>query len=145
MLTFRRVENPHAGNLNYWRVKVPTRLREMEAYDSRNYKGPAVAPPDTAPYRLEETTHETGLPPILWIEELDKFRATENRLNMLYSLIDTVYEAGGTIITTTNACPDELEAHLGVPLYRRLTGINDADGNFISVNGWVLPLRKEKK
>ena len=63
---------------------------------------------------------------------------------MLYSLIDTVYEAGGTIITTTNACPDELEAHLGVPLYRRLTGINDADGNFISVNGWVLPLRKEK-
>jgi hypothetical protein len=146
MLTFRRVENPRATNLNYWRVKVPTWLREMEAYDSRSYKGPSVAPPDTAPHRLEETTQETGLPPILWIEELDKFKATANRLNMLYSLIDTVYEAGGTIVTTTNSRPAELEEHLGVPLYRRLTGVNDADdGKFVSVNGWVLPSREEKK
>jgi hypothetical protein len=146
MLTFRCLQNHGTDNLNCWRVKVPTWLREMEAYDSRSYKGPAVATPDTAPHRLEETTEETGLAPILWLEELDKFKRTDNRLNMIYSLVDTVYEAGGTIITTTNSRPAELEEHLGVPLYRRLTGVNDADdGKFISVNGWLLPSREEKK
>jgi hypothetical protein len=145
MLTFRIVDGARCGSfssshrsgephppcaeLGFWRVKAPKWLRDMEAYETRDFHAD-VHETDLTPHLIESMA-TPELPPILWLEELDKFNPTANRMRNLYTLIDAVYEARGTIISTTNMTLPKLREHLGDPVYRRLTGNNDDPEHFL--------------
>ena len=102
----------------------------MEAYEFRDF-GSEIIAPDVTTSMVERATSKTGVPPILWLEELDKFVPTENRLRNLYTLIDMVYECNGTIVSTANKSLPALRKLLGGPIYRRLTGENDDPEGYV--------------
>ncbi len=111
-------------DLGFFRVKVPDWLDELHAYDTRDFEAwPPINPPSVTT-KLIQQTHER-FPPILWIEEIDKYAHTTTRRNSLYRLVDAVYERGGTLIVTSNMNLEELREHLGDAIYRRITGCND--------------------
>jgi hypothetical protein len=89
-----------------------------------------VKPPDVSVEDIEDSCEETGLRPIVWLEELDKFSATKNRLDLLNSLVDGVYEKKGLVIVTTNLTRPELLDHLGEATYRRIAGTIDDPQDF---------------
>lgn len=140
MLTTRLVGyGLQKADLNYYRLKVPQWLSSMEAWETRDFGDKAVAPPKLTPSVIEDETDRTGVPPILWLEELDKFNPTQPRLRNLYTLVDAVYEASGTIISTANDKLPELRKRLTDPIYRRLSGIYDPPGQYLVFDMWTGP------
>ncbi|MDE1155711.1 MAG: hypothetical protein PW735_08265 [Acidobacteriaceae bacterium] len=145
MLSLRVMEHrAEVRNLNYHRLKVPAWLREMEAWESRDFGDDTVSPPSLLPRDITSEMERTGFTPILWLEELDKFVATKTRVRHLFTLIDAVYEAQGTIIATANDKRQELRALVGDPIWRRLTGENDDPEKFWLLDLWAEPKTKKK-
>jgi hypothetical protein len=112
-------------DLNFWRIKVPRWVRAQEAWEQRDFGDTSTTEPTDSIESIEIATRDTGLEPIVVIEEMDKFQPTKNRLRNLYCLVDYVYESNGTIITTSNLHLTELKELVGEPIYRRLSGEND--------------------
>jgi hypothetical protein len=63
-------------------------------------------------------------PPVLFLEELDKFNASETTNKSLFGLLNAVRAEGGAVISTTNLTPVQLKKLLGAPLYRRVIESN---------------------
>ena len=122
--------------VNYWRVKAPHWIRATEAFEHKDFGDRSVAKPAVTTDKIEQATAETGWPPILWLEELDKVQPTKNRLRTLYLLVDSVYEAGGIIVSTSNATCEGLEKLLGEAIYRRLSGKNDDPEGYLVMDGY---------
>jgi hypothetical protein len=59
-------------------------------------------------------------PPILFLEELDKFKASEYKLDALFTVMNAVFEAGGMIVATSNLSEQELKDRFPDWFYRRL-------------------------
>lgn len=131
-------EEDSFGWLNYWRVEVPRWVREQEAWENRDFEDRTMLEPSPMPKHIEEATSSSRVRPILLLEEIDKFSVTKNRLRNLYNLVATVYKLQGTIITTTNLPLRELEQLVGEPIYRRLSGTNDAIEDFQVWDLWKL-------
>lgn len=83
---------------------------KLQPNEDSIYFGPVPCPPE--------------FPPVLVIEELDKFRPTEFKLNALFTLMNAVAEAGGMIISTSNLPTEEFRAKYPDWFYRRLTESN---------------------
>ena len=64
--------------------------------------------------------------PVLWLEEIDRFRVTDAKASLLFALIDAVYEARGCIILTANATKSKRESLLDPAIFRRIMGANDS-------------------
>jgi len=140
MITFRATTS--FRSLNCWRVKVPRWLRDMEAYETRDF-GTTVKEPDITPDAIEHESKRSRLWPIVWLEELDKFNPTKNRLRNLLNLVDSIYEQGGLIISTVNETLPELRTLLGDSIYRRLTGENDDPEGYMVWDFWKLAKAKK--
>jgi DNA replication protein DnaC len=80
-----------------WRVSFDGLIAQ---YQSRidDKDGPE---PDVTPKRIKEEKAK-GMRPVLCLEELDKIKLTQHRANKLFDLIDTLYNASGQLIVTTN-------------------------------------------
>ncbi len=61
------------------------------------------------------------------LEELDKFKPTETRINYLFRLVNAIYEQSGTIVAACNDTPDQLRTRLGDAIYRRIAGTTEED------------------
>lgn len=145
MLTLRLVDGCPPYRLNFWFIKVPDWLRDMEAWERRDFDDYTVEPPSIQPGDIKKLTRESEQPPILWIEELDKFNPTPTRLGFLFRLVESVYSSGGTIIATSNCTETELRKRLGepeYPIYRRISGENDNPEKFWVLDLWPKPKRK---
>jgi hypothetical protein len=127
-----------ASQLNYWRLKVPKWIQDTESFKNRDFGDQSVPEPELTPHAIETATSRTGLPPIVWMEKLDKIGPTAPRLRYLYSLVDAVYESSGIIISTSNMKAAELKKHLEEPIYRRLSGENDPDGEYLVWDFWKM-------
>jgi hypothetical protein len=135
---------PLLTRLNLWRVKTSAWTRDMEAWETKDFGNLELKEPTVTAHAIEEATRGFRFSPLLWLEEPDKFKPTENRLRFLYSLIDVVYELDGTIVSTSNETGAELERRLGGPIYRRLSGINDDPKNYLTWDFFSL-MRKGAK
>lgn len=113
-----------------WRIKVPDWLVEVHDYDTRDFGGPPCSVPSVTVESIRTRCKASEIPPVLWLEEVDKFSPTRARLNYLYRLIDAVYELRGTIVAAANLSLSELQEHLGDAIYRRIAGTNDDDGAY---------------
>jgi hypothetical protein len=116
---------PAFPRLNYWRIKAPRWIRNQEVWEQRDFGDKTIKEPEDSVPQMERAATKSKWPPIVWLEELDKFQATKNRLRNLYCLVDFVYEKSGTIITTSNLPLNELRELIGEPIYRRISGDND--------------------
>ena len=73
-------------DLGIYRIRASDYLDAITEYEFRDWKDTSVAKPTLTPRILSERCRESGLRPILWLEELDKFSRTERRINYLNSL-----------------------------------------------------------
>lgn len=123
-------------DLCVWRIRVPEWIEALEKHKYHDF-GDDQRPPEpevtVAAIRkaMKEYGEKMGWQPILWIEELDKIKATDTRLSWLFNLIDVIYEDKGLLITTTNLTIVELKSMLGGPRLRRLTGTRDKDAHYL--------------
>jgi hypothetical protein len=124
-------EVPLLTRLNLWRAKVSAWTRDMEAWENKDFGNLELEEPTVNAHAIEKATRDFGFSPILCMDEWDKFKPTDNRLRMLYSLVDVVYELNGTIVSTSNETGAALEKRLGEPIYRRLAGKNDDPKNYL--------------
>jgi hypothetical protein len=129
----RRMDGGGAeSTLCAWSITVPEWLAETERYKYRDFDSDEqIEAPDVTAEAIRREADETGLRPILWIEEIDKVRMTEPRRILLFELINSVYKLDGLIVCTANVTLDELRSHLDTrqyPITRRIAGANDAGG-----------------
>jgi len=118
----------HKGyDLLLYRVEVPDWLAETHAWDTRDFDGEWMPP---KPEINTGDIKRAGGSPVLWLEELDKFKPTETRLNYLYRLVNAVYEMEGLIIVTCNDTEAQLRERLGPAISRRIFGDNDDPSYF---------------
>jgi DNA replication protein DnaC len=59
-------------------------------------------------------------PPVLILEEIDKFNGTDSKCRALESLLNTVFELRGMIVSTSNLSKAEIKERFPDWLYRRL-------------------------
>ena len=105
-----------------YRVEVPEWLAETAAWDTRDFEENWLPPePEISAGDIERK----GGFPVLWLEELDKFKPTETRLNYIHRLVNAVYEMKGLIIVTCNDTEAQLRERLGPSISRRIFGDND--------------------
>jgi hypothetical protein len=118
---------------------VPTWLADRERWLSRDYADKTAEEPRITEHSIGEACTETGFSPILWLEELDKISPTLSRRNLLFGLIDLIYDFEGTIVATTNMDPERLRKHIDTddhPIIRRITGKNDKSDRFMVWDLW---------
>jgi hypothetical protein len=128
LLVRRRTRSAGMNTVLY--LKVPDWLVEMHRYDTRDFDAPSCPEPAVTVESIRTRCKAAGLAPVIWLEELDKYTPTRVRTNYLYRLIDGVYEMGGSILASANLKLPELQEHLGDAIYRRISGANDADGDY---------------
>lgn len=123
-------------DLCVWRMRLPEWIETMEKHKNYDF-GTGQRPPEpeitvaTIRQAVRRFGEKMNWQPILWIEELDKIKATDTRLSWLFNLIDVIYEEKGLLITTTNLTIIELKAVLGGPRLRRLTGKQDKTAHYL--------------
>jgi hypothetical protein len=120
---------------NIWRVQVPDWLDQMQAWDTRPFGDSRHDGREVTPEIINKAV---GLPPVLWLEELDKWKYTETRANYLFRLVDAVYRRGGLIVASTNKTPGQLEDLCGEPIYRRIAGTGEPDEDQNGFKVWDL-------
>jgi len=100
-----------------WQVNVPDWMDAMRAYRNRDFDShEIVRPPEPTSKdvhdwfdefqegqreRGEELSDGDKYPPILFLDELDKFSATEHTTRWLFNLLNAVMASGGAVISTT--------------------------------------------
>jgi len=85
-----------------WRMTAADMLSETQAYEvGRREDLPSITVDKIRRAR------DRGYKPRLFLEEIDKVKGTEFRLNVLSSLINAVYEQEGQLVVNTNLTPNE--------------------------------------
>ena len=120
--------------LQAFRVKVPDWLDQMLLWKTRNFADTSVKRPYpdvdrilSGPPELDRGSEhfqedEAYMPPLIWLEELDKIKLSEFNRNALIRLVDAVYEQRGMILASSNLSPQVLRDFLGDEIYRRIAG-----------------------
>jgi hypothetical protein len=145
---FNRREPYNPQQLNYWFTVTDKWLNDVEEWKSRDYGAEdQPEPPSVTPEAIATMTEETGVRPILFLDEVDKIgNPTPRRLQLLYGLINEVYNLEGVIVSTANLPKAKLKSFfrgpIGEPLFRRLTGEQDDPERFLT---WTLVPEELKK
>jgi len=123
-----------------WRINFDVLMNQIQQYAYRDFKSDDAPPPppDLTPARIvqaaEEAKHspKTNGRPMLVLEEVDKLKMTNDRLNKLFALIDSLYNIQGQLVMTTNYAfanftrmMVETNAETGDALMRRINEMCD--------------------
>jgi DNA replication protein DnaC len=114
-----------------WRVSAYELVRRHQ--EVMIYNGPSKeCPSEMLTEALIKQAKAAGYRPVLCVEEIDKIRSSESASLFVTSLINTVHEADGQIIATTNLRPLALVKHLGSEaIWRRLAGGDSKFGGLV--------------
>jgi hypothetical protein len=120
----------NGGEICTWRIKVNRWLDHNLEWMTRDFSDQSIQRPDLSIQAIEEACDESGLRPIVWIEEFDKYQPSKRRSDLIDSLIDAIYEMNGMIIITSNHTQASLRDYVSPATLRRLTGSHDEKGKF---------------
>jgi DNA replication protein DnaC len=105
---YRQALRHTAANYNYMTMPVwLTSASELVSAASARKADSSLPTPKVTPELVHRVARQ-DLRPCLFLDEVDKFPATESKLEFLGSLINAVYSANGQIVATTNVEPDAL-------------------------------------
>lgn len=136
---FRNINAPVA----VWRMDATLMLQEHQDWDFREKADPncTVACP-TVRLNAINNAARGGYRPCLYLDEIDKLKPSDYRLNRMRELVNCVYEAQGQVVATMNLTPKALtkkwRAELGDDMgdafsgtiLRRIAG-EDTNGHLI--------------
>lgn len=91
-----------------WRCRTTTLLQEHIAWDTRGDDNPNDVSLPTVTVRRIQAARAAGYKPCLYLDELDKCKATEFQIGRLAELIDEVYAQEGQVVATSNKNFDHL-------------------------------------
>ena len=129
-----------------WAITLNEWFDAMLRYRTRDYDSEEVVPaPDVTAQVIRETSERMRIPPLLWIEEMDKVRFTDTNRNWLHTLINSVYELDGCIVATTNSTLAELRQSLGEGIVSRLDGSRDGEEGFVCLDFSPPPAKAVKR
>jgi hypothetical protein len=86
-----------------WRVRTSTLLDQHIAWSTRNVddESSTVRPPTVATWKIQAAVKH-GYRPALFLDEIDKFKPSDYKFNILIQLVDAIYEADGQVVATSN-------------------------------------------
>jgi hypothetical protein len=99
------------GTFGVWRVNTSVWLEEVIKWNSPDRDDDAE-PPELSTKRIASVV-KAGLVPRVFLEEIDKFKASEYKLIRLFEIVNAIYEAGGQLVATSNTPVAELAAAWG--------------------------------
>ena len=94
-----------------WRVNTSVWLEE-QVRDSMAGRDEDVPIPDLTVRKITQAALK-GVKPRLFLEEIDKFKPSEFKMNRLFEIVNAVYEADGQIVATSNTSPEQLANEWG--------------------------------
>jgi len=97
-----------------FRVNTTRLLDDILAWQFRDKEAqdPDVTPPALTARKIELAA-KTGYRPLILLDEIDKFKPTETKLNTLLSLVDTAWTNKCQLIATSNHPVEWFTAHWG--------------------------------
>jgi DNA replication protein DnaC len=102
---------PEKQRANFvWRVNGEELFTQNQLYKTTMTNENPAPPPEVTPERLKRASERYGCTPLLIIEEMDKSKFTESRMNFLFSLFDALDGVNGKHIITTNRTLDRFVA-----------------------------------
>jgi hypothetical protein len=109
-----------------WRITAKQLLDEFHAlsthqdrYDDEGNFIAGAKEPTVTRRRIDQAV-QRGYRPRLFLEEIDKIKGTEFRLNTLFEVIDGLYEQKGQLVVNTNMTTEEFSSAFGAALERRI-------------------------
>jgi ATPase family associated with various cellular activities (AAA) len=92
-----------------WRINGEELFTQNQAYKTTMTSEKPAPPPDVTVERIQRAAR-AGIRPVIILEEIDKTRLTEPRMNLLFALFDAIDGAKGQIVLTTNRDMDRFIA-----------------------------------
>jgi hypothetical protein len=112
---------------NYcWRIAAKQLLEQHHDYATNrsrtNENGDFIAGASTPMVTRQKIDKAVakGFRPRLFLEELDKVKSTQFRLDTLFEIVDGLYEQKGQLVINSNMTPTEFSATFGSAFERRL-------------------------
>jgi hypothetical protein len=94
-----------------WRVNTSVWLEEL-VRDSMAGRDEDLPIPELTERKVTQTA-QAGFKPKLFLEEIDKFKPSEFKLIRLFEIVNSVYEAGGQVVATSNTPAAQLATEWG--------------------------------
>jgi AAA+ superfamily predicted ATPase len=91
-----------------WRVSAPVLLEQWVARSTDS-----EAPRPDVSERSIVSVSNSGMRPVLFLDEIDKVRGSDYKMEKLRAIVDAVYEAQGQIVATSNTDPESIAAKWG--------------------------------
>jgi DNA replication protein DnaC len=111
-----------------WRIQAQTLMQEHHEYIMGHNKPVEDQVQPRVSRKTIQAARDAGWRPVLVLEEIDKIGSmTAQRLQVLFHVIDALYENEGQLIITTNKRALEFKAALPEGIYRRITLEDDPD------------------
>lgn len=102
---------PEKQRINFvWRVNGEELFAQNQLYKTTMTNENPAPPPDVTPERLKRAAERYNCTPLLIIEEMDKSKITEARMNFLFNLFDALDGVNGKHVITTNRTLDRFVA-----------------------------------
>ena len=102
---------PEKQRANFvWRVNGEDLFTQNQLYKTTMTNENPAPLPEVVPERIKKAADRYGCTPLLIIEEMDKSKLTESRMNFLFGLFDALDGVNGKHIITTNPTLDRFVA-----------------------------------
>jgi hypothetical protein len=98
-----------------WRITAKDLLEQFRRYEC----GSTNTQPLVSRRRINSAVKE-GRIPHLFLEEIDKVKGTDFKLNSLFEVIDALYEQEGQLVLNSNLTPQEFSIAFGSDIERRI-------------------------
>jgi DNA replication protein DnaC len=111
-----RFHDHHDNGTYVWRITAKELLDQFRRYEC----GSSDVQPLVTRRRINSAITE-GRSPRLFLEEIDKVKGTDFKLNALFEVIDALYEQQGQLVLNSNFTPQEFSLAFGSDIERRIT------------------------
>lgn len=102
-----------------WRIKALTLIEESLAWQHRDFSVKTAKQPRVSSTWIEELCR-WKFEPCLYLEEVDKVRTDKTKLDILFDVLDALYNFQGVLLMTSNLTPQEFSNAFGPEFARRI-------------------------
>jgi hypothetical protein len=102
-----------------WRISALTLIEESLAWQHRDFSDTTAKQPRVRSAWIEELCRRK-FEPCLYLEEVDKVRTDKTKLDILFDVLNALYNFQGVLLMTSNLTPQEFSHAFGPEFARRV-------------------------